>query len=551
MSRELPPGPWAGRFLLLGVAGSLLAFSTSLSEIYGLPKLAALALGTAAACAALALASGEGAKVGRRTPLDVPLAAGALVMAAATALGTDPFAGVVGVYSLYADGLAAYLLCALVFWASSRSDLPERPALVLVTLAGCSAVVGGYAALQALGLDPFASLRAFAAGRKGSTLGDPVLLGAVLAGGLPVALGASRSTESTPRALGRASVVLTALGLAASGSRGAILAAAAGAVVWGLLEFKDRPGARRAVLAAAAALALLGVGLWTARRETGAADSARFALWACMPAVVREHPLLGSGPGTFQAAMRRHRTAEFVALLGPKTTQVHAHNDLLHAAATAGLLGLAAYLWLHAGAFLLLRSVRSAAVAGSLAALFVQAKVNPLPLGAWALAALLLGTLARGERRASPWWPPAVGAFLAAAVLLVALRLGVADARFSQARRAAAQGRAAAASALFDAALAANPWEVFYRLEFARHLHKSGDFAGAAGQGAAAASLRPSEPDGWAMLGTYLLVWRQAGGPDRVREAADALATAQRLDPFAPAVRENKALAESLLEGKP
>lgn len=544
-------GPWPGRFLLLGVAGSLLVFSTSLSEVYGLPKLAALALGTAAACATLALAAVGGAKVGRPTPLDVPLAAGALVMAAATAFGTDPFPGVVGVYSLYADGLGAYLLCALVFWAASRSDLPERPALVLGAVAGCSAVVGGYAAFQALGLDPFASLRGFAAGRTGSTLGDPVLLGAVLAGGLAPALTAARSPASGPRALGRAAVIFTVLGLAACGSRGAILAAAAGAVVWSFIEFADRPGARRAVLAASVVLALLGAGLWTVRRETGGSDSSRLALWACLPAVVREHPFLGSGPGTFQAAMRRHRTAEFVALLGPKTTQVHAHNDLLHAAATAGLLGLAGYLWLHVGAFALLRAAPSAAVAGTMAALFIQAKVNPLPLGAWALAALLLGNLARGERRSAAWWTPAVGAVLAAAVLLLALRLGVADARFAKARRAAAQGRAAAASVLFDTALSANPWEVFYRLEFARHLHKTGHFEGAAAQGAAAAALRPAVADGWAMLGTYLLVWRQAGGPDRVREASDALEKARRLDPFAPAVRDNKALADAMLQGKP
>lgn len=544
-------GPWAGRFLLLGVAGSLLGFSASLSEVYGLPKLAALALGTAAACAALTLASAGGARVGRATPLDVPLAAAASVMAAAAAFGTDPYAGLVGVYSLYADGLAAFLLCALVFWAASRSDLPERPGLVSGAVAGCSALVGGYAVFQASGLDPFPSLRAFAAGRAGSTLGDPVLLGAVLAGGLAPSLTAARSSETGLRALGRTAVVLSAAGLAASGSRGAILAAAAGAVVWGLLEFRDRPGARRAVLAAAVALALAGAGAWAARRETGRADSARLALWACLPAVVREHPLLGWGPGTFQAAMRRHRTAGFVALLGPKTTQVHAHNDLLHAAATTGLVGLAAYLWLHVGALSLLRAAPSAAAAGGLAALFVQAKVNPLPLGAWALAALLLGASARGERRAQPWWTPAVGAALAAAVLLAALRLGVADSRFAQARRASAQGRAAAAGALFDAALAANPREVFYRLEYARHLHRTGDFERAAAQGAAAAALRPAEPDGWAMLGTYLLVWRQAGGPDRVREAAEALERAQRLDPFSPAVRENKALAESLLRAQP
>ncbi|TBR16880.1 hypothetical protein EPO15_18210, partial [bacterium] len=303
-------GPWAGRALRFGIAGSFLAYAPSLSEGYGLPKLAVLALGVAAAWAALARAASRGEAVARSTPLDRPLAAAALAFAAALAASPDRFLGVVGVYSLYAEGLFAFLLCALAFRAAAGSDLPERPEALPDALVWSALAVGAVAVLQAFGSERVLGLRPLVTGRAGSTMGDPVLLGAVLAAAVPAALAAARAPSSRRRWLGRAGALAALAGTAASGSRGAFLAAGAGAAVWAALEFRERPGTRRAVLAAAALVA--GIGLWGAGRAAGRSDSARLALWSALPAIVREDPLFGAGPARFQAAMRRHRSAEFV-----------------------------------------------------------------------------------------------------------------------------------------------------------------------------------------------------------------------------------------------
>ncbi|MBI2363360.1 MAG: hypothetical protein HYV15_08280 [Elusimicrobia bacterium] len=113
----------------------------------------------------------------------------------------------------------------------------------------------------------------------------------------------------------------------------------------------------------------------------------------------------------------------------------------------------------------------------------------------------------------------------------------------------------------FEGALSANPWEVFYRLEYARLLYgaaqnstgrdKAALIGRAVSQGGAAAALRPAEADGWAMLGAYLIVLRGAGGPDRLEEAAAALETAHSLDPFAPAVNANRELLAGFAGGTP
>jgi hypothetical protein len=121
-------------------------------------------------------------------------------------------------------------------------------------------------------------------------------------------------------------------------------------------------------------------------------------------------PLLGFGPDTFEFAFRRFRSDEMVRVTHDSSSiQSNAHNDLLQAAVTLGVLGLAAYLWvlwaLSSRLFLLLsgpgKDPRSAAVASALFGLFIQAKVNPIPPAALMLAALLAG-LVCGERRGLP-----------------------------------------------------------------------------------------------------------------------------------------------------
>jgi O-antigen ligase len=76
---------------------------------------------------------------------------------------------------------------------------------------------------------------------------------------------------------------------------------------------------------------------------------ARFAMWHAGWLMFAENPLLGIGPGKFQADFGRRVELGEV----PMGDVVHGqpHNDLLHSASSGGLLKLVAYLFLMAGPF--------------------------------------------------------------------------------------------------------------------------------------------------------------------------------------------------------
>ncbi|MDY6949985.1 MAG: O-antigen ligase family protein [Thermodesulfobacteriota bacterium] len=71
----------------------------------------------------------------------------------------------------------------------------------------------------------------------------------------------------------------------------------------------------------------------------------RPAVWAKTVDLIKDHPLLGTGPGTFAVAFTPYRPA------GLNATYAYAHNDYLHFVAETGLLTLGVLLWLVAAAF--------------------------------------------------------------------------------------------------------------------------------------------------------------------------------------------------------
>jgi putative inorganic carbon (HCO3(-)) transporter len=101
--------------------------------------------------------------------------------------------------------------------------------------------------------------------------------------------------------------------------------------------------------------------------------SIRLLIWRDTVPVIFERPLLGHGPGTFALPFARHWGEDLQILLRKSGTEYvdKAHNQLLQVAATTGLLGLAAYLWVFASYFL-----------------------NVYRRGGWALLALSGGVLA-------------------------------------------------------------------------------------------------------------------------------------------------------------
>jgi putative inorganic carbon (HCO3(-)) transporter len=88
----------------------------------------------------------------------------------------------------------------------------------------------------------------------------------------------------------------------------------------------------------------------TVDREGGLSSQVRLNIWRDTVPMILERPLLGHGPDNFAEPFRPHMGEELRSSITNNSGQVsrvdRAHNDLLQVAATTGLLGLAAYLWI-------------------------------------------------------------------------------------------------------------------------------------------------------------------------------------------------------------
>ncbi len=535
-------------------ASAMLFFWTGQADIYGAPRLAALALTTALAWAALWNRTGW-----RRTPLDAPLACFLAVFLASLAIAADPFVGIVGVYSIHTYGLVGLLLCAAVYLACAWSDEPQDPDRLLILALWAAAAASAYGLLQKAGLELFAGVRASGSGRIGGSHGDPVPFGACLLLFVPIVAHFWRDPSSGRRTIGRIGGALVVAALALTLSRGAWLGAAAGLAVYFWLSGSALPRRRSVFIIVFAAAAVLAAAV-ILRPTAKVSDSARWALWESMARSVPDHPWLGAGPDSIQTVLRKVRTEGFIRALGPTRSQVSAHNDILQILVTLGLAGFAAYLWLLLGSWRCLSDAlresrhRSAyaAIAGAAAGLFVQAKFNPVPLGALALIALFLGLTARGAPRSgqAPAFK-ATAVLVCTLILLLGLRLCRADREFQLARSYEAAGRIAPALKAYRSAVLLNPYEFHYRLNAARYMSslavanpnaeiRTTLLEEAIVLGRDGARIRPALADGFAMHGTYLLLAGAYGAAPRLEESAAALDAALERDPSLPALLENR-----------
>jgi len=88
----------------------------------------------------------------------------------------------------------------------------------------------------------------------------------------------------------------------------------------------------------------------TVGREGGMSAQVRLNIWRDTVPMILERPLLGHGPDNFSEPFESHMGEELTSAItksnGEVATVDRAHNDLLQVAATTGLLGLAAYVWI-------------------------------------------------------------------------------------------------------------------------------------------------------------------------------------------------------------
>jgi O-antigen ligase len=378
-------------------------------DAYVLPRAAVTLAGGA-------LLAGAGLVRGRWSlgPLRRPALAVGLTAVAATALSIAPADSLAGTYSRY-ESLPMRLAYLALFCGAAW--LGERQRVTEGFLAGCG-LAAAEAVYQALARVPF---------RPDGNLGQANLLGVLLAMAVPLALDRARTAAPAARRGWLALLALLVAGLAVTTSRGAWVAALAGAGV--LVAFLVPRRRLVPVLVAGGGLALVAVALLLVsplrhlNQDTGVA---RLGVWRDSLSVVADRPLLGWGPDTMGLVLGRHQSADWE----PGHNFDRAHSMPLDLAATQGLLGLAACAWLFAlwwaGVWRRRGDPLLAGLAGAAAAYLAWALVNfdwaPATAELWLLAGAAAPTVAGVRRReAEQWRWLAAGAALAAGLALAML----------------------------------------------------------------------------------------------------------------------------------
>jgi len=173
-------------------------------------------------------------------------------------------------------------------------------------------------------------------------LGTTLLLGSVLA------LGFAFRAQGRERVLWLGSSLLCLVGLFATGSRASLAGWIVAAVYLAWRELHRHP--RRMAAAVATGLAVLRLAgvlapQLAARLRYTASDVAanRLRIWPKSLEMIRAHPLLGTGFGTFEAAYERVKAPGM-------SPEPFAFNLALNLAVETGLLGLAGALWVGSAA---------------------------------------------------------------------------------------------------------------------------------------------------------------------------------------------------------
>ena len=77
----------------------------------------------------------------------------------------------------------------------------------------------------------------------------------------------------------------------------------------------------------------------------------QFLMWRDAVPMIADRPFFGYGPDNFLEPFERYKSDELAAFFPEGQGVDKAHNELLQVAATTGLLGLAAYLWIFVSYF--------------------------------------------------------------------------------------------------------------------------------------------------------------------------------------------------------
>ena len=291
----------------------------------------------------------------RPRALDAIVACWVVASALSAALGISPRLSMLGEIE-QREGLLTVLALAGLYFGARRSHTEVAQVRGMLTfMLVCAALAAAYAMVQRTGFDPLAWENASSYPTAGGpvvrvfgTLGNPILLGSLLAAAL--SMGLARAFSPVPRGTWLIPMlVLIAAGIAATLSRGAMLAAAAGMAVAVVMSLRGwgRESLRRSAVALACVVGPAALWTWLALRAPLAArvaesldaraesSPARIEIARSAIALWGERLWLGLGPDAFGLAFPAAQTANYWrnSWLG---NPAHAHSVALQVLATGG-----------------------------------------------------------------------------------------------------------------------------------------------------------------------------------------------------------------------
>ncbi len=383
-----------------------LVFTPKTFELFEFPKMILVYLLTILIVAAFLVKTVVTGKFNlKRTPLDLPILLYAISCTLSAILSIDRYTSIFGYYTRFNGGLLSFLSYVALYYIFVGEMGPEgqegtegregkKEKFVKVLLLS-SLLVSIYGILQHFGIDKDYWVQDVQR-RVFSTLGQPNWLAAYLVMVLPVSLALmvqnfksqnsnlkSTSQISEPW-LRTSAYLLVPIALYSAFwftySLSGLLGFAAAILTF--LIFIGKENLRRGLLplllvflawTAISALTLTptiserikkifdevvpkvsavaeeqerGSSLSEPRSETGSTVKIRLAVWKGTLNLIKDHPLLGTGPETFAYSFLPYRPVELNQTAEWEFLYNKAHNEYLNIAATTGLLGLASYLFL-------------------------------------------------------------------------------------------------------------------------------------------------------------------------------------------------------------
>ena len=297
-----------------------------------------------------------------RSPLDIPLLIYALALAVSTALSTNVPRSLWGRYATPAGAFIPIAVCVSLYFAYV-THLRTRQQLMrnLGCFAAGGAVTAAWSVIQHYGLDWInLDQQVSFFGRSTGTFGNPAPQGWYVALMLPIAAWLFFEYRGRMRILTGTFWFLLVLALLSTGTRSGFIGAAGGvaclAVALAALR-RRQPHLNLRPTLALAVLFALAVTLYVTEKHEGenfadrvsiwslssAANLVRYPLWRDALLMWKQYPVWGCGPDTFGDQHNFVRTSNLDA--NALVIWGHAHNEYLQQLVTAGVVGLAAYLF--------------------------------------------------------------------------------------------------------------------------------------------------------------------------------------------------------------